>query len=275
MKSTRSAAITLLAVLIGITLGCNQRPGEKVLARVNGSTITVEDLGARWPEPHGLGHREEQRSVEELINQELLFQQGVKLRMDQDPTYRRELERVALPSAGFRRMELARRVFNTQIAARVEVTYQQGKAYFDQNAQRIGTELHLQYFRTPDRGWAYGALQRIRQGVAFESVAAEVMGRVPVKGRPPYELGFVRWEDIPVEFVEPIYRLKPGEVSELLGSQATGFQVVRLLGTRKIDRPHYPPLSAMVMNRLRDARLATVYEEYLGHLRRQARIETF
>jgi hypothetical protein len=60
-------------------------------------------------------------------------------------------------------------------------------------------------------------------GGTAEAVAPVVMGDTPVQGRKPWDLGFVKWDQIPVDFFEPIHRLKPGEVSDVLWYPAIRF----------------------------------------------------
>jgi hypothetical protein len=69
--------------------------------------------------------------------------------------------------------------------------------------------------------------------------------------------------------------LKPGEVSDILGSEQTGFQIVKLRASRKGPKIEYPLISASVMNRLRDQKLLEAYNLYVVQLRKNATIEKF
>jgi peptidyl-prolyl cis-trans isomerase C len=269
-----SAALLTAALLICLT-GCNQKPGHKVLAQVNGQVLTAADVSFRLEDAHGKTPQYGKKSINDIINQELLFQQGVRLGLDQDPGYRRQLAKLNQMPRGAKRLEMARRVFSTQIAPMAEVGYQDGKEYYQKNAERIGTELHLNLVRFEQKAQAEEALKKLRAGVDFASVAKPVLPGTTGKGKQPWDLGFVKWEQVPVDFADAIYRLNPGEVSEVLGSQATGFQVVKLLEKRKISRPSYEKISAGVINRLRDLKLITAYNQYLETLRKEAKIVTF
>ena len=98
------------------------------------------------------------------------------------------------------------------------------------------------------------------------------MGTSKVAGREPWNLGFQKWQQIPVDFVDTVYRLKPGEVSDVLGNQQTGFQIVKLVASRKIPKLEYAPISAIVMNRLRDLKLLDAYYQYVAQLKKDATI---
>jgi peptidyl-prolyl cis-trans isomerase C len=276
MCTNRQFLVILTAALAFGISGCNSRvDSSKVLAKVNGQPLTTEDLSFRRDLGHGNKPQYGNKAIEDIIAQELLCQQGIRLGLDQDPACRSKLMRLERGPAGARRLELARHVFNTQIASKVEVSYQQGKDYYQRNEQRIATELRLQLVKFATRPQAEEALKKLRAGADFASIARPVMGAAAVAGKEPWELGFVRWDQVPVDFAEPLYRLAPGEISGVLGSQATGFQIVKLLAKRRVPKPGYQQVSAGVMNRLRDLKLLEAYDQYLETLKKEAKIVTF
>lgn len=278
MFAKKRVLIIFISALLCLT-GCQGKEqqfppsgkGSKVLARVNGSPITAADVAFRHQEGHG-DEVSRPKSLDDIIDQELLYQQGLKLGLDKDPSYREKLAKLDRQPAGARRIELARRVFNTQIASKINLMPQDGKDYFDKNADKIATELHLEYMKFDDKQKAEDALKKIRGGAVFESIARSVMGTNKVAGREPWDLGFQKWQQIPVDFVDPVYRLKPGEVSDVLGNQQTDFQIVKLVATRKIPKLEYAPISAIVMNRLRDLKLLEAYYQYIAQLKKDATI---
>ncbi len=282
MLSRKRFGFFLLAALFCMS-GCNGRPqqspsqdnkGTKILARVNGTPLTAADVAFRPEAPHGLPSWYPEKTLDDIVNQELLYQKGLKLGLDKDFSYRNKLAKLNALPPGAKRLEMARRVFNTQIASTIEVTYQDGKDYFDKNADRIATELQLEIAKFDKRQDAENALKKLRGGASVESVARPVMGVKPVDGRMPWDLGFVKWDKVPVDFQEQIYRLKPGEVSDVLGNQGTGFQIVKLLASRRGPKYDYAAVSAVVMNRLRDQKLLEAYAHYVAQLRKEANIVT-
>lgn len=268
--------ILLTAVMLCVA-GCQDKQsapsvkGQKVLATVNGAPITADDINFQLQKGHGSAPKVN-RSLDDVINQELLYQQGLKLGLDKAPDYRALLAKLDKEPRAAKRMEMARRVFNTQIAANVDIHYQDVREYYDKNADRIATGLHLLMIRFDDGQRAAEALKRIRNGETFEAVARAEMGSAPVKGREPWDLGFVKWEDVPVDFEDTIYAMKSGEVSNVLGTQQAGFQIVKLLESRKGARIGFDSVHAALMNRLRDLKLLESYNQYVANLRKNANI---
>src|SRR5690242_5315944 len=153
-KPSRVATAVLsagLAALFFYSTGCTKAPvgdDSKMVAKVNGVPITTNDVSFRLREAHGRTPQYGQGTLDDTIDQELLSQKAVQLGLDRDPSYRAILPKLRKEPAGARRLELARRVFNTQIASTVDVRHQEGEEYYRRNAGKIATELHLELIRT-------------------------------------------------------------------------------------------------------------------------------
>ncbi len=217
----------------------------KVVAKVNGTPITEEDLSFRLPGAHGekRASGNQQKALDDVITEELLYQQGLKIGLDKDPGYRAQIARFERQLAHVKRAEMTRRVYNTQVAAKVEITHADAKNYYDKNADQITTELHLGVILFNNKEGAGEALEKIRGGATFESIARSVMGSQVSAGREPWDLGFLSWDRIPIDFVDAVYRLKPGEVSNIVSSKRTGYQIFKLLGARKNPKADFASMS--------------------------------
>ncbi len=249
----------------------------KVVAKVNGTPITEEDLSFPMRGAHGerKGSGNQQKALDDVITEELLYQEGLKIGLDKDPGYRAQIAKLEHQLAIAKRAEMTRRVYNTQVAAKVEIANSDAKNYYDQKAHQIATELHLGVISFNNKERAEEALGKIRAGAPFESIARSVMGSQVSAGREPWDLGFLSWDQIPVDFVDAVYRLKPGEVSDLVSSKRTGYQIFKLFGARKNPKADFTSLSGLIMNRLRDEKVIEAYEQYVEKLKKEAKIEKF
>jgi parvulin-like peptidyl-prolyl isomerase len=255
------------------------KAGSRVVAKVNGQVITEEDLNFRLLGPHGRkrapGKEEKEKEIGDVIQEELLYQQGIKLGLDNDPGYRMKIARLERQLDNFKRVEMARRVYTTQVAAKINITLQDAKDYYEKHADRITTELHLGVISFRSSEEAEEALKKIRRGASFEAIAREVMGSKLPAGREPWDLGFLPWDRIPFHFVDAVYQLKPGEVSGVVASKRTGFEIFRLIGSRKNAKAGFSTMSGIIMNRLRDQRVIEARERYVEGLKKEAKIEIF
>jgi len=249
----------------------------KVVAKVNGTPITEEDLSFRLHGAHGERRVSgaQQRALDDVITEELLYQQGLKIGLDKDPGYRAQIAKIERQLEHVKRAEMTRRVYNTQVAAKIEITHADAKNYYDKNANQITTELHLGIISFNNKEQAEEALGKIRAGATFESIARSVMGSQVSAGREPWDLGFLSWGQIPFDFVAAVYKLKVGEVSDVVSSQRTGYQVFKLFEARKNPKADFAGMSGLIMNRLRDEKIIEAYKQYVENLKKEAKIEKF
>jgi peptidyl-prolyl cis-trans isomerase C len=273
---------TLAALFCGCTgekgSAGKPKPESKIMAKVNGTPITEEELTFRLSGgPHGGSKASgiQQKALDEVITEELLYQQGLKIGLDKDLGYQAQIARLERQLAHAKRAEMTRRVYNTQVAAKTEITNSDAKSYYDKNADRIATDLHLGVILFNNKERAEEALEKIRSGATFEPIARGVMGSQVSAGREPWDLGFLSWDQIPIDFVDAVYRLKPGEVSSIVSSKRTGYQVFKLFGARKNPKADFASMSGFIMNRLRDEKVREAYEQYVEKLKKEAKIEKF
>lgn len=277
--------VMLLICLAGCQEQTNKSPRSKeekqpkILAKVNGVPITEADLAFKMSKTHGMANSQQpDRTLDDVIREELLYQQGIKLGLDKDPGYQAQIDKLERQLANMKRIEMTRRVFNNQIASKVNITSEEVKEYFTKNESRITTDLHLGMLTFGTREAANEVLKKIRAGATFESVAAETAG--PKKpGMPgnekPWDMGYTTWDQIPIDFVDAAYKLKPGEVSDVVSMKDTGFYIFKLFEARKNPTADYNSMAGTIMNRLRDQRVSDEYKKFEGQLKRDAKIERF
>lgn len=284
----RCCVVTAL-IIVCCSAGCkeqakkdtpaHQEKQPKVLAKVNGVPITEVDLAFKMSKTHGMANGQQpDRTLDDVIREELLYQQGIKLGLDKDPGYQAQIDKLERQLANMKRIEMTRRVFNTQIASKVNITNEDVKSYYDKNESRITTDLHLGMLAFGTREAADEVLKKIRAGASFESVAAAKAGpkdpRMPGSEK-PWDMGYTTWEQIPIDFVDAAYALKPGEVSGVVSMKDTGFYIFKLLEARKNPKADYNSMAGTIMNRLRDQRVMDEYKKFEEQLKRDAKIEIF
>lgn len=287
---THRNRIALLAVMLICSAGCTDQSQQasatngikqpRILARVNGVPITEADLAFQLRKAHGVASDPEnrRRDLEQVIKEELMYQQGLKLGIDKEPSYQVLVTQLESQLANTKRLELTRRVFNNQIASKVNIGDQEVKEYYARNQDKITTDLHLGMLTFSSRDAADAALKKIRSGASFESVADETGGatKTGIPGaRKPWDMGYATWEQIPIDFVDAVYQLKPGQVSDIVTMKQTGFYIFKLFEARKNPKADLNGMSAVIMNRFRDRKISEEYENYEKQLMKGAQIERY
>lgn len=249
-------------------------PAGNALAKVNGVAITEDDRYLFLEGGHGGAVTPEKRaqSLEDLINQELLYQKGLKMGLDKDAKYQNAVRVMEVRLQAFKRAEMARRVASTQIASMVNVTDEDVNQYIDVNAERLKTEFHLGMIRFSGESEAQEVLMRLQNGETFENEARRKYLHVPKTDKAPWDLGYLRWHQIPVRWQEAVERLGKGEVSTVLQEKRTGFSIIKLIDRRMNPKADLSSMRAGITNRLRDEKITQAYEAYINSLRNEAKI---
>jgi parvulin-like peptidyl-prolyl isomerase len=280
MMSFRVVVLVLSILLAGIAPGCKDRQPkvktDTVVLRVNGEAITEAEVGMKIQQLMGHGREvspEIRQSAEkELVEQELLAQKGRQLGLDQDEKYRQAVRAMEIRVRDFQRAELARRVRNTQVAAFVEVTDEDVKQYYAGNKTTLSTDVHLLVLRFADEASARRARNEMSEGKPFETVLVNTDAASEPTKPAVQDLGFLRWNQVPVEWAGAAASLNDGEVSDVLISGRTGPCIIKVLERRtNVDEP-FETMSASIMNRLRDQRLLEAYDRYIAGLKKEAKI---
>src|SRR3989339_933069 len=279
---------TLLIIVtfaIFIVSGCTEKkdtsakapPPAKVLAKVNGTAITEDDLRINVLTGHGTApETEKTRVLDDVIKAELLYQEGLKRGLDKQPAYAREMEKLDKQVQSRKRSELVRRMYNTEIASRVDVTDQEAQDYFKKNSELITTDFHLGMLTFSTRDEAEAVLKRIRGGEGFKQIAQAAMPKgKQVGSRPPWDMGFASWSQIPVDFLDAVAKLKPGEGSDVVASPRAGIHIFTLIETRKNPKTDYGSVSGLIKMRLRDRKIMETYDAFVNKLWKDAKIEKF
>jgi peptidyl-prolyl cis-trans isomerase C len=289
MQMNRCGALATLLMLFCLA-GCqqpskkaspaSQEKQTKVLAKVNGVPISELDVAFKMNKTHGMASADQpQRSLEDVIKEELLYQKGIQLGLDKDPGYQAQVEKLERQLANMKRMEMTRRVFNSQIAANVNIGAAEVKSYYDKNLDKISQELHLGTLSFSTKEAAEEVLKKVRGGATFESVAAALpasAGAPKMPGGPkPWDMGYMPWDQIPIDFVDTVYALKIGELSKVVSMKGTGFYIFKLYESRRNPAADYAGMAGLITNRLREQRIAAEFKKFDEQLRQEAKIERF
>jgi len=270
----------VLALILSLSFtvqGCkstvnNQSKTGNVLATVNGAPITGDDVFLR------LGGHEQfidspvrDEVLDEVINDELLYQKGVKLGLDKDQKFQSAVRMMERRITAYKRAEIARRVRDTQIAAKVNMTDQDVKDYYEKHAEQIGTDLHLGVLQFADKAAADEALARIRAGASFEKVGAEQ----PKGPGQNWDKGFLHWNQIPIEIADTVYGLKKGEVSGVLTASPAGIFIIKVIDRKKNSKTEFANVKAVLENRLIKIKIQEAYDRYVQDLKKESTIKKF
>ena len=171
MKRARYLKIGLIICLIGLW-GCEEPQTVSIVAQVGDRHLTREALERRIPTPFAdtISPKEKQKLVENWIEEELLYREAIRQKLDQDPELSERIDRAV-------RQLLASELVARTHAREAEVSEDEILAYYEEHRagfERDQLELRVRHLIVADRNAQTRAWDRLQKGEFFEQVAREV-----------------------------------------------------------------------------------------------------
>jgi EpsD family peptidyl-prolyl cis-trans isomerase len=248
-----------------------------IVATVNDVAITELDMtlaagstGGHQGEIAAPGERE---VLQRIILQELAYQKAIAANLDSDAVYRENLRRVEAQIMAFKRKALAELFYEKELAKRSQVSDAEASAYFDENVGSISTDIHVWQILRRDEGLIEQDRKRLDNGESFETVAASRFEGMPQVSEMPWDIGYLKWEQIPEVWWEAIGKLNPGDTSDVIRGPNNRFWIIKLVDQRQNPNVSYLDVETRVKDVLKSRRIRQFRENLDAELLRGARIE--
>ena len=278
--------VSLIAVVLAATLfSCAGKKEAKqktdggvqgkILATVNGVPITDHDVNLNVKKVvHGEKVTPEatQNVLQVLVRNELVYQQSLELGLDSDQEYRNKLFEAEAQLRDYKRKEISP-LYKEYIRNKAVVTDSEAKEYFEKNAKKIKTLFRIgQIYYKGEEARIAEDYKALKSGKSFEKVAASRFPNLPRGMKAPWDLGYLRWSQIPPFWQESIDRLKPGQVSDIIKGPNERFWVIKL-----IDRSEDPDITFAtekenIVETLRRRKADELSEAMLDRMRTRSKI---
>jgi peptidyl-prolyl cis-trans isomerase C len=248
---------------------------EGVLARVNGAPITEADLQFKLQnDSHEAARSGDRRQVvlQSLIRREVLAQRAAAEGLDADPQYQEGLRRLEAQLDDYRRQELSELLLAREGEKAAAPTENDARVHFEKNAKRIRTRLHLHMILRRSEALIIEARSAIERGQPFEAVAQGLFPGL-TQEKKPWDLGYLPFHRIPVEWRETVYDLKPGEMSGILRGPNERFWLVKLIDAREDPDVTFESVKAAIEADLRANRTQRTREDLAEELSKAATVE--
>jgi peptidyl-prolyl cis-trans isomerase C len=221
--------------------------------KVNGVAISELELAMETRRGHGAEDSTASRDqiIEGLVLKEVMAQKAVALGLDRDPGLAERMERVEAQRASQRRKELANLFYKHEILDKVTATEQEAKALYDKDQARIRTEVHVAQILARDEAEAARALKDLQAGQSFDEVAARGYPSLPEGIKPPWDLGFLKWKNIPHDWQPALAALAPGQISSVIKGPGNRFWIIKLLEKRDSAQLTFARVKADLLDELK------------------------
>ena len=259
-----TSAAFAVAFGAGLALSHGALADSKVLATVDGSPITEDDFNTTLANigpdlPQKLEGAARQKYVlNYLINLKLAAKKAEADKLDQTPKFAREL--------AFYHDRIAMKELLGSVAKAATTEEAERKVYDEAaKAKPPQEEIHVRHILAPTEEEAKKALDRVKAGEDFEKVATE-LSKDPLGG----DLGWSTKDRMEPEFSEAAFKLKKGEVSEPVHTQA-GWHIIKV---EDIRTKTFPPFEQVKDQTARYV-VQKAESEAIAQLLSAAKIELF
>ena len=285
-KTLKKSTVLLIAIFLTVSLlSCTGKKEPiqktdsdalgKILATVNGVPITEYDVNLNLKRVvHGENVTPEatQTILQNLVRNELVYQQSLELGLDNNQEYRRKLSEAEAQLRDYKRKEISP-LYREYIGNKAMVTDSEAREYFEKNSKRIQTKFHLgQIYYKGEEARIAEDYKELKSGKSFEKVASKRFPNLPKGMNAPWDLGYLHWSQVPASWRDTVDRLKPGQVSDIIKGPNERFWVIKL-----IDRTVDPGITfatekEKIVETLRKQKTDELSESMLSQMRTKSKI---
>jgi hypothetical protein len=250
-----------------------------VIARVNGVGLHTSDAelllrqhDRSVRDPPVIAGEIPQPVIDTLVRDELRAQEAVARGLDRDPKYQAQLREKEAVFAAWRRESLGELLIAQQTAKGGEITEDDARAYFRDHQAELATETHVLQILMRDRASIDAVEASLKSGRSFEDVAAEHFAAPPTSTKKPWDLGYLRWAQMPEPWKPIIGTVPVGGTSSVIESGGR-YWVLSVVDRRADPSVDFDRARPDVMHALEVERQSRAVATIDDELRQKAQIE--
>lgn len=247
-----------------------------IVATVNDVAITELDMtlatGSTGGHQGEVAPPNRQDILQRIILQELAYQKAVDANLETDAAYQENLQRVEAQIQAFKRKALADLFYERELANRREISDADARDFFDENAASITADIRVWQIMRRDEGLIAQDHESLENGESFEQVAARRFEGMPQVIDMPWDLGYLKWEQIPEAWWDAVDELNVGDTSGVISGPNSRFWIIRLVDRRENPDIGYADVQAKIKAILKNRRTRQFREELDAELLREAHV---
>lgn len=263
MRTATWIAVVAAACLAAV--GCGRKHDREVLARVDGSALTVREFYGSVPEQllAVMSIEDQEESLKRWVKTELFYQEGLRRGIGKSDETRRRLH------------EIERELVAEECIKRVmeevpDVTEEEARAYFEEHRSEYAMQVRLAHILVRSRQEADRVLAQLTTGTPFGTAAAQFS--IDQTAQIGGDLGYMSRGDMIHELEEVAFDLKVGQLSDVIPS-TYGYHIVKVLDRHPgAGVPSFESKRALVMNFLTSQRRRREFDRWLGDLQERSSV---
>lgn len=245
-------------------------PSEGVLATVNGKPIREEDVRlalARTGVKDTPTAQRRRAVLETLVRRELIAQRAAALGLDRDPRYLAKVRDAQAQVDLVRREELGDLFEVREVVDKAVVTDAEAKAWYEDHRTELASEVQVWQILRRDEAGIAAVKAELDRGRPFEEVAAEPYRGHAVADERPWDLGYLRWSQLPEPWRAVVPTLEPGATSDTIQGPNGRWWILRIVDRRVRADASFEAEKAAIVEAMRKDRVEARRAEIERELR--------
>ncbi len=273
--SEKKKVVLIVALLsVAFIAACDKMPGGKttdskaneVVAKVGGASINnaaFEVYARQRAQSRPMSGSPEERKaiIDELVNRELIYQEGVKQGLDKKPEIAAEIENL-------KRNVLAGATIRAHIEATKFTEEAMRKEYDSHMGAMSSKEFHARHILVKSEDEAKGIIAKLDQGANFAALA-KTKSQDPGSAKNGGDLSWFEPGQMVKPFSDAVKMMEKGAHSKMPVQSQFGWHIIKLEDTRDIKPPEFDKARENIRNIMQNKEV----ESYLATLKAKAKIE--
>jgi hypothetical protein len=155
---------------------------------------------------------------------------------------------------------------------RSSISDEEGWEYFEENADSIRADIRVWQILRRDESLIEQDRDDLAQGASFEDVAGKRFQDLPQTGQSPWDLGYLRWEQIPEVWWNVLDDLSVGETSDIIRGASGRYWIIKIVDRRENPDISYEDVEAKIKAVLKSRRIRQFRDDLNRELLGEARI---
>ena len=245
---------------------------DAVIAKINNEKITLSEFNERLKDYPALAHaggnidlQTKKGFLDNLVVRELLYQDAVKNGMDKDKETASVIEEM-------KKRVVVERFFKKEIDEKAKVSEDDLKKYYNEHPEEAKNPVDVRaaHILVKTKEEADMIKGKIKSGAKFEDMAKtySIDPGSKVKGG---DLGFFSKGMMVPEFEETAFKLKKGEVSDIIQTRF-GFHIIKLLDKKEGKTQSFEEVKINLENKLIAKKRKDMFDSLVAGLKSKAKI---
>lgn len=269
-------SVLILILMVAFAFACAKKKeaGSEVLAKINTKTITKQDFIKKlnslpeWARGRFTSQEGKRQFLDEIIKEEILYQEALKTGLDKDEDFRSKMEE-------FKRMTLLSTLLKKEVEEKVKVDENEVKDFYEKHKDtfNIGEEVTAKHILVDTIEEAQDIQRRILVNKEDFSKLAKSVSKDHASAENGGDLGtFSRGRMVP-EFENAAFSLKPGEISEPVKT-SFGYHIIQVVGRKKGKERSFDEVEDIIERQLTVEKQKNIFETYIKNLKeKSAKVE--